>query len=120
MKKIVVALLLSLSSLFAFEHLTIDNFDEKIKDKKVIVDFYAPWCPPCKIIEKTLNKYEANKKENTVIYKVNIDKQRALLDRFGVKSIPTLVYVNNGEVKVAQAGVRSLDEIKNNVEKYLH
>ncbi len=120
MKTILLALLFSISSLFAFEHLTIDNFDEKLKDKNVIVDFYAPWCPPCKVIEKSLNKFEETRTDDTIIYKVNIDQQRELVERFGVQSIPTLVYVKNSEIKVSQVGLKSLEEIKTNVKKYLH
>ena len=50
MKKIILLMLISIASLFAYEELTVDNFDEKIKDKNVIIDFYAVWCPPCKIL----------------------------------------------------------------------
>ena len=78
MKKIVLALLFSIISLFAYEELNIDNFDSKIKDKNVIVDFYASCCPPCKIVATNLEDFDVIKAENVEIYKVDVDAQLTL------------------------------------------
>lgn len=119
MKKILIIFCLFASSLFAFEHLTVDNIDEKIKGKKVIIDFYASWCPPCKIIAKNLIAYDSIKPDEITIYKVDIDDQRELVSKFGVVSIPTLVYINDGKIVNLTVGVQSSDQIKANVTSYL-
>ena len=119
MKKTLLILFILVSNIFAFEHLTVENFDEKIKDKNVIIDFYATWCPPCKIIDKNLKNFDKSKPEGITIYKVDIDAQRDLLSKFSVKSIPTLVYVVNGELKYLTVGVQSEEEISQNTEIYL-
>ncbi len=119
MKKIIVILLLSITSIFAFEHLNADNFDEKVKNKNVIVDFYATWWPACKALGKSLTKYNTSKTQDVTIYKVDIDKEPELTQRFKIYAIPILVYIKNAEVIASEQGVRSVDELEENVEKYL-
>jgi thioredoxin 1 len=109
--KIIFLFLFSVISVFAFEELNIDNFESKIKDKNVIVDFYAPWCPPCKIIASSLDNYDATKPKNIEIYKVNIDDQLPLAKKYGVSKLPTLIYFKNGKVKKDYVGVLSSDEL---------
>lgn len=78
------------------EKLTTVNFDEKIKDGLVLVDFYADWCGPCKMMGPVLEEVD-KEMDGVAIYKVNVDEQGALAQRFGVMSIPTLVLFKNGE-----------------------
>ena len=119
MKKVIIIMLLSFVSLFAIEHLTPENFDKELKGKNVIVDFYATWCPPCKIITENLNKFDEIKSSEIVIYKIDIDDQRELIKKFNVSSIPTLVFLDNGEIKYSQVGVQSVNELEKNTKKYL-
>lgn len=119
MKKTLMILSILVANLFAFEHLTVENFEEKIGGKKVIIDFYATWCPPCKIIAENLIEYEKVKPSDVEIFKVDIDDQRALIKKFDVQSIPTIVFVNNGEAKHIQIGVQSVDDLASNTKKYL-
>jgi len=111
MKKILITLLFSFVSLFAFEHLTADNIDEKLKDKKVIVDFYATWCPPCKIIAKNLIEYNKVKPSDVVIYKIDIDQYMDLAKRYNVRSLPTLAYFKDGKLIAKEVGVQDVDEL---------
>ena len=89
MKKILVIMLFSIVSLFSYEELNMDNFESKIKDKNVIVDFYAPWCPPCKVLAENLKDFELVKPDNVEVFKVNIDNELILAKKYGV-SVPQL------------------------------
>lgn len=74
-----------------------------------IVDFYASWCNPCKILAPTIE--EVGRKENITIYKCNIDDNQELTKNFHIMSVPTLVFIKNGEELKRLSGVHSKDEI---------
>ncbi len=111
MIKALFILSFSFISLFGFEKLTVDNFDEKIKDKNVIIDIYADWCPPCKIVAKNLEDFDIIKPDNVEIFKVDFDKQSDIAFRYGVKGLPTLLFFKNGELIDAHVGVISPDKL---------
>ena len=88
------------------KHLESNNFDEIIKEGKILVDFYADWCGPCTMMGEVLEQI------NSVdILKVNTDMYPELAQRFGVMSIPTLILFENGEIKTQTVGFKTLDEI---------
>lgn len=72
------------------------NFDELVKEGLVLVDFYADWCGPCKMIAPVLEEIE-KEDETLKIVKVDVDEQGVLAQRFGVMSIPTLVLFKDGQ-----------------------
>ena len=78
--------------------LTTDNFNDVIKDGVVLVDFWAPWCGPCRmiapVIEELAEEYEGKAK----IAKVNTDEQPAIAAEYGIRSIPTILFFKNGEL----------------------
>jgi thioredoxin 1 len=111
MKKIVLLIFFSIVSLFAYEELTVDNFDAKIKDKNVIVDFYAVWCPPCKILASNLEDFDLVKPDNVEVFKVNIDEQMVLAKKYGVSKLPTMVYFKNGKPVNDYVGILSVKEL---------
>ena len=119
MKKIVLVLLFSVFSLFAFENLTNNNFDQKIANKNVIIDFYSNWWGACKALGKSLTKYNTSKTQNVTIYKVKLADEEELAKRLNVYGMPTLVYIKNSKVIKVEQGVKTPEEIRKNLKKYL-
>lgn len=72
------------------------EFINEVKDGLVLVDFYAEWCGPCKMLSPVLEQIN-NENENVKVVKVNIDDSRALANYFQIQSIPTLVLLKDGE-----------------------
>ena len=94
------------------EIITKEQFEEKVlkNEKKVILDFFANWCGPCKMLMPVLEQIESER-EDVEILKVNIDQDEELAKQFGVLSIPTLVYFVNGEEKDKTVGYRQKSQI---------
>ena len=120
MKKLILIFTLLTTTLFGFEHLNSSNMDKKVQKGDYIVDFYASWCPPCKVISKNLKSYDKNKSDEVTIYKVDIDQQRALANQYNIKSLPSLVYIRNGEVQALEVGLRSVEELKLDIKKHFN
>lgn len=80
-------------------HVTAENFEDSVlkSDKTVIVDFYADWCGPCRMLGPVLEKI-ADEQEMFAVAKVNVDNVPSLAESFGVTSIPALFVIKNGEV----------------------
>lgn len=84
--------------------ITIDNFDEiKASDKTVLIDFYADWCGPCRMVSPIVDAI-AEEHPEYLIGKVNVDDEGELAQAFGVMSIPTLVVMKGGKVVNKAAG----------------
>ncbi len=96
----------------AVEILTSENFSEKIKnaDKPVIVDFYADWCMPCKMVAPVLEDISSNNPE-VQVYKVNVDETGDIAQQFQVTSIPTIVSFKGGEVHKKSVGALPKESI---------
>src|SRR3954466_4695755 len=82
----------------AIIHATDQSFDENIKDGVVLVDFWAPWCGPCKMIAPVLEELDADMGDKVKIVKVDVDENQETAGKFGVMSIPTLLVLKNSEV----------------------
>lgn len=120
MKKVLFTLLISISTLFGFEHLSPDNFKEKIKDGNVIVDFYATWCAPCKVIAKSLEGFDKEKPMDIKIYKVDIDQHKEFAINQGVKMLPTLVFYKNGKHISTEVGIKDVSQLTNISKKHFN
>ncbi|MGN1324553.1 MAG: thioredoxin [Bacilli bacterium] len=91
-------------------HLENENFEELIKNKKVVVDFYATWCGPCKMFGPVFEKV-SNESSITFI-KIDVDAHEDIARKYGIMSIPTIVLLNNGEVEKKHMGFMTEDELK--------
>jgi thioredoxin 1 len=85
--------------------LTDSNFDQIIKsDKPVLVDFWAEWCGPCKMIGPVVEELAGDYEGKAVVAKLNVDENPQVTARFGVRSIPTLLVFKNGQIVDKQIG----------------
>jgi thioredoxin 1 len=94
--------------------LTTSTFDETVSgsDKPVVVDFWAEWCGPCKMVAPILDELAAEYDSKVKIGKVNIDDHQSLAIKFRINSIPTLLFFKNGEVVDQVVGLKSKKDFK--------
>ena len=86
------------------------EFDEVIKKDKVVIDFYAEWCGPCKMLSPILEKVTNDMQLTT--YKVNVDEVESVARRYGIMSIPTVLIFSKGEVVRKSVGYMDEEELK--------
>ncbi len=102
-------------------HVTDAEFEEKVlqSDLPVVVDFWAPWCGPCRMIAPVLEEVAKDYEGKIVIAKVNTDENPQWAMNFGVRGIPTLLFIANGEVKDHQVGAGPAPALKSRVATFL-
>ncbi|HEX5045436.1 MAG TPA: thioredoxin [Candidatus Polarisedimenticolaceae bacterium] len=101
--------------------LTDDNFDDQIKKVSgpVLVDFWAAWCGPCKMIAPSLEQLAGEMAGRATVAKVNVDENGDVANRFGIRSIPTLMIFKEGRVVDQIVGALPKEQIRRMVEKHL-
>ena len=82
----------------------------------VIVDFWANWCPPCKMLSPVLDEIAREKEGAVRVAKVDADENRDLLNRFGIRSLPTLLFFNKGELKDTVIGATGKRDIVSRID----
>lgn len=89
------------------------TFQEIInQDKPVLVDFFAEWCPPCKVQAPILEELKDRISGKADIIKIDVDKNQPVSSKYQIQSIPTLILFKNGEIKWRKAGVSQANELE--------
>jgi thioredoxin 1 len=84
---------------------------EELNTGRVIVDFWAPWCGPCKMQKPQMQKFEEMQDEVNVVM-INVDEQSEIAQKYGVRSIPTILYLEDGQEKARSIGLTDTHKLK--------
>ena len=90
-----------------YVELTSSNFDETVKEGVTLVDFWAPWCGPCRMIAPVIEELAAEYEGKATIAKVNTDEEQELAVKFGIRSIPSILFFKDGQVVDQMVGAAS-------------
>ena len=102
------------------QHFTSETFEKAIAgDQAVLVDFWATWCGPCRMIAPVIEEVAAEFDGRAIIGKVDVDEEPALAQRFGVMSIPTLIVLKGGKVVEQAVGARGRADVAAMISRHL-
>ncbi len=97
---------------------SVEQFETLLsQNKHVLVDFWAPWCGPCRMVSPLVEQLADAYKDKLKVVKINVDEVSDLARQFGIMGIPTLMLFENGNVKDKVVGALPLDALKNFIEK---
>ena len=99
--------------------LTQDNFDATIKEGVTMVDFWAPWCGPCRMIAPVIEELAEDFDGKAKICKVNTDEEQDIAVKFGIRSIPTIMFFKDGEMVEQIVGAQSKQALADIINKHL-
>ena len=98
--------------------LTEQNFQNQIKSGLTLVDFWAEWCMPCKMMIPVLNGVAEEVNEDTTVGKINIEQHQTVAAKYNVRSIPTMILFKNGKEFKRYVGVKSKEFLVNQIKQY--
>jgi thioredoxin 1 len=100
---------------------TEQNFDDQVlkSGKPVLVDFWAPWCAPCRMMAPTVEAVAKEYADRAVVGKINVDDNQDIAGRYNIRGIPTLLLFKGGQVQEQVVGATSKDVITKMLEKHL-
>jgi thioredoxin 1 len=104
------------------KHADDSNFNTIVlkEEKLSLVDFWAPWCGPCRAVGPILEELAAEYNDRVNVVKVNVDDNPATASQYGVQSIPTLLFIKNGKVADKQIGLASKNKLAALIDKNLN
>lgn len=102
-----------------YKDATSANFDELTKEGVCLVDFWAPWCGPCRMLGPVIEELAEEFDGKADVLKVNTDGEQELATRFGIRSIPTVILMKNGKAVETMTGVQSKDDLTSKLQALL-
>jgi len=96
-----------------------NNFDETTKEGVSLIDFWAPWCGPCRMLSPVIDELAAEFDGKAKVCKVNSDEEQDLAVKFGVRSIPTILFMKDGEVVDTMIGAASKQAFADKLNSFL-
>lgn len=99
----------------SLEMLSTENFEEKTKSGTVLVDMYADWCSPCRMMAPVLDQVATEQSGKLEVTKIDVDAHPDVMNQFGVRSIPTMLLFKNGKLVERVVGFQSKQKLMNTI-----